>query len=108
VEKAGRLMPVEDSYFAATARRYSLTIATGNDQDFRRPRLKVFNRSKSFRVAKVDGPVLQNIVEGVPACGECVPGIWPGDTGHGAGTRPAEPDCWPGRPKSRTTTAPDP
>jgi predicted nucleic acid-binding protein len=48
VEKAGRLMPVEDSYFAATARRYSLTIATGNDQDFRRPRLKVFNPFKEL------------------------------------------------------------
>src|SRR5438874_9130776 len=27
LEKAGRRMPVEDSYIAATARRYSLTIA---------------------------------------------------------------------------------
>ena len=37
LEKAGRRMPVEDSYIAATARRYGLTIATGNEQDFRRP-----------------------------------------------------------------------
>ncbi len=36
-------MPVEDSYIAATARRYGLTIVTGNDQDFRRPGLKVLN-----------------------------------------------------------------
>ena len=43
LEKAGRPMPVEDSYIAATARRYGLTIATGNEQDFRRPGLKVFN-----------------------------------------------------------------
>jgi predicted nucleic acid-binding protein len=43
LERAGRRMPVEDSYIAATARRYGLTIATGNDQDFRRPGLKVFN-----------------------------------------------------------------
>lgn len=43
LEKAGRRMPVEDSYIAATARRYGLTIATGNEQDFRRPGLKVFN-----------------------------------------------------------------
>ena len=43
LEKAGRPMPVEDSYVAATARRYGLTIATGNEQDFRRPGLKVFN-----------------------------------------------------------------
>jgi toxin FitB len=43
LEKAGKRMPVEDSYIAATARRYSLTIVTGNDKDFRRPGLKVFN-----------------------------------------------------------------
>ena len=41
-EKAGRRMPVEDSYIAATA-RCGLTIATGNEQNFRRPGLKVFN-----------------------------------------------------------------
>ena len=41
--KAGRRMPVEDSYIAATARRHGLTIVTGNDQDFRRPGLKVLN-----------------------------------------------------------------
>jgi predicted nucleic acid-binding protein len=40
---AGLRMPVEDSYIAATARRHGLTIVTGNDQDFRRPGLKVFN-----------------------------------------------------------------
>lgn len=43
LEKAGQRMPVEDSYIAATARRHGLTIVTGNDQDFRRPGLKVFN-----------------------------------------------------------------
>lgn len=36
-------MPVEDSYIAATARRHDLTIATGNEKDFRRPGLRVFN-----------------------------------------------------------------
>jgi hypothetical protein len=36
-------MPVEDSYIAATAGRHALTIATGNEQDFRRPGVKVFN-----------------------------------------------------------------
>ncbi|MBI4623892.1 MAG: PIN domain-containing protein [Verrucomicrobia bacterium] len=40
---AGQRMPVEDSYIAATARRHNLTIATGNEKDFRRPGLKVFN-----------------------------------------------------------------
>ena len=45
---AGRRMPVEDSYIAATAKRYGLIIATGNDQDFRRPGLKVFNPFKEL------------------------------------------------------------
>lgn len=44
--RAGRRMPVEDSYIAATARRHNLTIVTGNDADFRRPGLKVFNPFK--------------------------------------------------------------
>ncbi len=48
LEKAGRLMPVEDSYIAATARRHGLTIVTGNDRDFRRPGLKVFNPFKEL------------------------------------------------------------
>jgi predicted nucleic acid-binding protein len=48
LEKAGHPMPVEDSYIAATARRYRLTIATGNEQDFRRPGLKVFNPFKEL------------------------------------------------------------
>jgi len=52
LEKAGRPMPVEDSYIAATARRYGLTIATGNDQDFRRPGLKVFNPFKELPSAE--------------------------------------------------------
>lgn len=43
LEKAGQRMAVEDGYIAATARRHSLTIVTGNDRDFRRPGLKVFN-----------------------------------------------------------------
>ncbi len=47
-EKAGRQMPVEDSYIAATARKHGLTIATGNDKDFRRPGLKVFNPFKEL------------------------------------------------------------
>jgi hypothetical protein len=48
LERTGRRMPVEDSYIAATARRHSLTIATGNDRDFRRPGLKVFNPFKEL------------------------------------------------------------
>jgi toxin FitB len=46
LQQAGLLMPVEDSYIAATARRHDLTIVTGNDQDFRRPGLRVFNPFK--------------------------------------------------------------
>lgn len=48
LEEAGQRMPVEDSYIAATARRYGLTIVTGNEQDFRRPGLKVFNPFKAL------------------------------------------------------------
>ena len=48
LEKAGRRMPVEDSYIAATARQHGLTIVTGNDKDFRRPGLKVFNPFKEL------------------------------------------------------------
>ncbi len=44
--KAGQRMPVEDSYIAATAKRYGLTIVTGNEKDFRRPGLNVFNPFK--------------------------------------------------------------
>jgi len=46
-EKAGVRMPIEDGYIAATARRHGLTIATGNEKDFKRPDLKVFNPFKS-------------------------------------------------------------
>ena len=48
LENAGHRMPVEDSYIAATARRHGLTIVTGNDRDFRRPGLKVFNPFKEL------------------------------------------------------------
>jgi toxin FitB len=43
LEKAGQPMPLEDSYIAATARKYGLTVVTGNDKDFQRPGIKVFN-----------------------------------------------------------------
>src|SRR5438477_6959813 len=43
LDAVGQRMPVEDSYIAATARRHGLTIVTGNDKDFRRPGLRVFN-----------------------------------------------------------------
>jgi len=45
-EQAGQRLPIEDSYIAATARRYNLTIVIGNDRHFRRPGLKVFNPFK--------------------------------------------------------------
>ena len=43
LRRTGKPMPVEDSYIAAIARRHGLTIATGNEKDFRRPGIKVFN-----------------------------------------------------------------
>jgi len=39
----GCLMPMPDSFIAATARRHNLTIATRNTTDYDRPGLKVFN-----------------------------------------------------------------
>ena len=47
-ERAGIRMPLEDSFIAATARRHGLTIATGNDRDFRRPGFQVFNPFKEL------------------------------------------------------------
>lgn len=47
LKSAGQRMPVEDSYIAAIARRHNLVIATGNEKDFRRPGLKVFNPFKA-------------------------------------------------------------
>jgi toxin FitB len=48
LERSGQRMPVEDSYIAATARRHGLTIVTGNDRDFKRPGIKVFNPFKEL------------------------------------------------------------
>jgi toxin FitB len=47
LQTAGLLMPVEDSYIAAIARRHKLTIATGNVKDFQRPGIKVFDPFKA-------------------------------------------------------------
>jgi len=43
----GFIMPVEDSYIAATARRHGLTIVTGNEKDFRHCGVKVLNPFKA-------------------------------------------------------------
>lgn len=43
LKQKGHVMPVEDSYIAATARRHGLTIVTGNVKDFRHCGVKVFN-----------------------------------------------------------------
>jgi hypothetical protein len=48
LEQAGQMMPVEDSFIAATARRHGLTIVTGNESDFQRPGLRVFNPFKNL------------------------------------------------------------
>ncbi|HJS91508.1 MAG TPA: type II toxin-antitoxin system VapC family toxin [Steroidobacteraceae bacterium] len=43
LEEIGQPMPVEDSYIAAIAIRHNLTVVTGNEKDFRRPGIKLFN-----------------------------------------------------------------
>ena len=43
LQAAGQLMPIEDSYIAAIARRHNLTVVTGNAKDFQRPGIKLFN-----------------------------------------------------------------
>ena len=46
LEGVRQRMSVEDGTIAATVRRDGLTIVTGNDQDFRRPRLRVLHPFK--------------------------------------------------------------
>jgi toxin FitB len=46
--RVGKPMPVEDGYIAATAIRHNLTIVTGNERDFQRPGLRVFNPFKEL------------------------------------------------------------
>ncbi|HZM05120.1 MAG TPA: type II toxin-antitoxin system VapC family toxin [Candidatus Saccharimonadales bacterium] len=41
--RLGCAMPMPDSFIAATARRYNLTIVTRNVTDYQRPGLRVFN-----------------------------------------------------------------
>lgn len=48
LKAAGLRMPIEDSYIAAIARRHNLVIVTGNEKDFQRPGLKVFNPFKQL------------------------------------------------------------
>jgi predicted nucleic acid-binding protein len=43
LSRQGCLMPMPDSFIAATARRHNLTIATRNTADYDRPGLKAFN-----------------------------------------------------------------
>ena len=43
LQAAGQLMPIEDSYIAAIARRHNLTVVTGNAKDFQRPGIKLFD-----------------------------------------------------------------
>lgn len=43
LEEIGQPMPVEDSYIAAIAIRHNLTVVTGNEKDFGRPGIKLFN-----------------------------------------------------------------
>lgn len=48
LQEQGKPMPIEDSYIAATALRHNLTIVTGNERDFQRPGLKLFNPFKEL------------------------------------------------------------
>lgn len=48
LDRTGLRMPVEDSYIAATARRHSLIIASGNERHFRRPGIQIFNPFKEL------------------------------------------------------------
>jgi predicted nucleic acid-binding protein len=47
LDKAGLRMPLSDGFIAATAKRHGLTIVTGNEKDFRRPGIKIFNPFKA-------------------------------------------------------------
>ena len=47
--KKGCLMPMPDSFIAATARRHNLTIATRNIGDYTRPGLKVVDPTEGER-----------------------------------------------------------
>ena len=49
LDDAGLRMPLADSYIAATARRHGLTVVTGNDRDYRRPGVNVFNPFEELR-----------------------------------------------------------
>lgn len=49
LDDAGLRMPLADSYIAATARRHGLTVVTGNEKDFRRPGVRVFNPFQELR-----------------------------------------------------------
>jgi len=49
LEKTGQRMPVEDGYIAEIVRRHGLTIATGNDQDFRLPGLQGIPRQPGLQ-----------------------------------------------------------
>jgi toxin FitB len=51
LEENGEPMPVEDSYIAAIALRHNLIVVTGNERDFRRPGIKLFNPFEQARSA---------------------------------------------------------
>jgi predicted nucleic acid-binding protein len=51
LEQKGQPMPVEDSYIAAIARRHNLTVVTGNEKNFRRPGISLFNPFRTSATA---------------------------------------------------------
>ena len=50
-------MPVEDGDISVTVRRHGLTIVIGNDEDYRRSGLKVFNPFKDTTMAAPRMPI---------------------------------------------------
>ncbi len=47
LDKVGLRMRLSDGFIAATAKRHGLIIVTGNEKDFRRPGIKLFNPFKA-------------------------------------------------------------
>jgi predicted nucleic acid-binding protein len=47
LDRAGLRMPLADGFVAATAKRHGLIIVTGNEKDFRRPGIQIFNPFKA-------------------------------------------------------------
>jgi hypothetical protein len=65
LEKARQRMPVEDSYFAATARRHGLTVATGNDRGLQAPRTRGLQPVQGTAIGALGEPFHSLVVRDV-------------------------------------------